>query len=145
MPNCKVIDRPEPGKALILTATNELWLTNRFKRRHDGRRRSLFKNSVRFIPIERIPKQSDWLFTCSMEPRQFKHWEDGSDDFFDTMEGSSHSKKNCSLKLISTKYAEFFNQHKLWELFDIHHQNFDKYEAAVKKICEVYKIKYEGI
>ncbi len=77
-----------------------------------------------------------------MMPQQFDKWL--NEDMFITINGSQHSKENCSLSLISNKYAEFFNKHQLWELYDIYY-DFEKYENAVKQICEAYQIKYEGI
>jgi len=100
------------------------------------------------MPIHRIVEHGDWIFTCKMEPQQFDKWLSGvynPEDDFVTIGGSQHSKTHCSLTPISDAYAEFFNKHKLWELYDIHYQNFELYEEAVKKVCEVYKIQFEGI
>jgi len=142
----QIISRNGP-EVLLLNKDNELWLTHRVKRKKDNRRRKIYtKNySVRHIPIKRIPQNGDWLFTCSMQPQQFDKWNDGDEDDFTTLNGSQHSRKNCSLSLISTEYALFFIKHQLWELYDINDKDFDKYELAVRKICEAYRIKYEGI
>jgi len=161
----KLISR-KGSKVILLTKDNELWLTHRIKRKKDYGRQKRTSRSVLHIPIKRIPKYGDWLFTCRMEPVQFGEWkiknpndyscnkEDYSEDEwyrmwneedFITIDGSSHSRSNCSLHLISTRYAEFFIEHKLWELFEINNQDFNLYKSAVKKVCEAYKIKFEGI
>ena len=105
--------------------------------RHDGW-------SIRHVPIRRIIEQGDWLFTCSMKPVQFGVWLNKEEDDFETLNGSQHSKRNCSLSPISDEYAKFFNDHKLWELYDIY-EDFDKYKEAVKQVCLAFKIRYEGI
>lgn len=134
------------SEVLLKNKDGELWLTKRVKRKKDCSRQFIMDKgwSVRHIPIKRIPQHGDWLFTCKMEPVQFDKWIDDEKDDFISIDGSHHSKINCSLSLISNKYAEFFIKHQLWELFDVHGQCFEKYEEAVKQICSVYKIKYEG-
>ena len=123
----------------------KLWLTRREKKKKDPNRRKLTDGwSVRHIPIRRIIERGDWLFTCSMKPEQFGAWRNGEEDDFNTLNGSDHSKRHCSLSPISDEYAKFFNDHKLWELYDIY-QDFDKYREAVKQVCLAYKIRYEGI
>lgn len=139
------IVKREGSQVTILTEHNELWLTKRVKQKKDSTRRVKRFKSVRYIPIKRIPKEGDWLFTCAMEPRQFSHWEDLERETFETIGGAHHSKHGCSLNLITTKYAEFFIKHKLWELYEINYSQFDRYEEAVKLVCQAYKIKYEGI
>ena len=42
------------SEVLILTKTNELWLTRRVKRKKDSRNRVLREDSIRYIPIRRI-------------------------------------------------------------------------------------------
>ena len=100
-----------------------------------------------------------------MEPQQFSHWEktDWDEDYieklsvdkiedliftnFATLDGSIHSLKHCGLRLISDKYAQFFMENKLWELFD---SNVDiefrwlNYENKIKTICLEKNIFYEG-
>jgi len=126
-----IIDRLK-SEVLLLNKKDELWLTRRVKHKKDSKRRKITNKgwSVRHIPIERIPQNGDWLFTCSIEPKQFDKWLE-EDDFI-TIDGSVHDKKHCSLKLISTEYAEFFIKHKLWELYEINFSNFELYEKAVK-------------
>lgn len=151
--------------------SGKLWLTRRKKRRHDSRRRKgwyLRGKSVIYIPIKRIVEKDDWLFTCSLKPLQFSHtlfkdkelkgydknyWDNVSkeereafiEDDFVTLEGSHHSRKHCSLTPISDEYAKFFNDHKLWELFEINYKDFEKYEQAVKDVCKAFNVKFEGI
>jgi len=124
----------------------KLWLTKRVKRKKDSRRQFIQDAgwSVRHIPIRRIIERGDWLFTCSMRPEQFGAWRNDEEDDFNTLNGSDHSKRHCSLSPISDEYAKFFNDHKLWELYDIYN-DFDKYSAAVKQVCMAFKIRYEGI
>lgn len=58
----------------------------------------------------------DWLFTCRMEAVQFHQWDkdDGAwYDFFTTLDGSSHSYCNCSLKPVSESYALWFNSNEM--------------------------------
>ena len=118
--------------------TGKLWLTRRVKRKKDARRQWKTSHSILHIPIERIVEKGDWMFTCSMQPLQFSHWED--DDRFITLNGSHHSQRHCSLA-----YAKFFIEHKLWELYEVNGKDWEKYPEAVKKVCEAYKIKYEGV
>jgi hypothetical protein len=113
-------------------------------------------------------KKGQWIFTCSMEPRQFdcfdkeknpedynrekftdEQWEMFSKyDAFTTMEGSSHSVKNCSCNTISEAYALWFIKNKCWGIFD-ELPNDDKrwvdYENRIKELCERDEITYEGI
>lgn len=147
------------SQVVVRDSLGKLWLTRRKKLRHDSRRR---KNTracrVIHLPIRRILEKGDWLFTCKMEPVQFdrtipvdrsqypnlsdSEWDIFKDDMFCTLEGSHHSRKYCSCTPISDEYAQFFIQHKLWELF---RNNWEKYEADVRTICNLFKIKYEGI
>ncbi len=120
------------------------------------------------IPDYKKVQPGDWIFTCSMQPFQFKafdepkkesdydrskftdeEWERFSKyDDFETMEGSCHSSKNCSLKIISAEYAKWFIDNKIWEHFDkensIDGETWDKYETKVKQLAEEAGIKYEG-
>ena len=89
-------------------------------------------------------KKGQWIFTCSMQPQQFDHWI--NDDDFVTEIGSHHSLINCSLKIISDEYAKFFNDNELWNLFDEDDDNrWDKYENRLKRVCEEFDVKYEGL
>lgn len=114
-------------------------------------------------------KKGQWIFTCSMQPRQFKSFE-GEDepnpgtlrgttytddqwwaylhDEFLTMEGSSHSIHNCGCQPISEKYAKWFLENECWKLFPDDaddDKKWDIYENLVKDLCKKDKIKYEGI
>ena len=132
------------SECIIRDSKGKLWLTRRKKIKHDSRRQKpKVGRAVKHFPIKRIMEKGDWLFTCSMNPEQFSHWID--DDSFATLNGSNHSKKYCSLSPISDEYADFFIRHKLSDLFEIHDEDFDKYESAVRKICEIFKMKFEGI
>ena len=84
-------------------------------------------------------KKGDWLFTCSMNPVQFGEWENNEKfDGFVTLSGSSHSRRNCGLAIISETYAKFFIENKCEELFDRNSCNWEDYEKKVKKI--LYKL-----
>ena len=74
-------------------------------------------------------------------------------DDFETIEGSSHSQGNCGCKPISEKYATWFIDNKIDELF-VKAENYneeendnawDKYVERVKKRCKEDNIEYEGI
>lgn len=107
-------------------------------------------------PLKHRPQNEishgDWLFTCRMEPLQFDKWLDDKKEDFQTIEGSSHSKSNCSLKPISTKYATWFNENKIWELYkrpeertaEKNQKAFDDYEALVKQKAKEDGVEYEG-
>lgn len=152
------------GSLVILRdKKGKLWLTRRQKRKHDNRRRKSIKHSVLHLPIHRIMEEGDWLFTCSLLPVRFGQWlpknpkdynkseftktswEKFMTDDFTTMEGGHHSKQHCGLKPISDEYAEFFNKHNLSDLFHLNDNDFNKYEQAVKEVCNAFKIKFEGI
>lgn len=167
---CRHIVSRKGSEVIIRDSKGKLWRTHRVKKRHNNRK-GLIKEafrSVRYIPIERVVEKGDWLFTCSMEPKQFSHWDEPrnykdyaiSDERWDEMSekekekwmyedfttigGSDHSRSNCGLSPISDEYAKFFIDKKLWELYDLY-KDFELYEEAVKKVCEAYKVKYEGI
>ena len=114
------------------------------------------------------PEKGDWLFTCMMQPKQFSHFEracmecgrfypttetvctkcnvplkEELDDFV-SIDGSCHSKKHCTLHLISTKYATWFIENKLWELYT-EEDGFDIYREKVKDLCKKTNIVFEGI
>jgi len=128
----------------IRTKTGETWLTHRVKRKTDGRRRRLSEDTVRYIPIKRIPTKGDWLFTCRMEPVQFSHWENDEQLDFVTMDGSHHSQYHCGLHLVSTKYAEFFTAHKLWDLSYLS-VTPEEYKERVRTVVSTFKMKFEGV
>lgn len=117
-------------------------------------------------------KKGKWIFTCSMQPQQFKSWDEekSSDDYnreaftdeswemfskyndFTTLNGSSHAVAGCNLKLISDKYAKWFIKNECWNLLEKHkegeyknYSNFEKYEKDIKALCEKEGIEYEGI
>lgn len=111
--------------------------------------------------------EGQWIFTCDMKPKQFKAfdaeknpadynrasftdetWELFSKyNHFTTLEGNSHSVKNCTCKPVSENYALWFIKNKCWELFPKNQDicNWDEYEAAVKALCIKDGIEYEGI
>lgn len=133
------------SECVIRDSKGKLWLTRRQKSKHDSKRRKRKSRSVIHLPIRRIMEKGDWLFTCSINPEQFSHWRDDDMDMFVTLNGANHSKKNCSLSPISDEYAEFFIKHNLSELYEINYNDFDKYALAVRKVCDAFKIKFEGI
>lgn len=112
-------------------------------------------------------KKGDWIFTCSMQPKQFSHinidknrndydpmsdenWEEIKYDDFETIEGSHHSFKHCGCNKISEKYAKWFIEHKIWELLDSFIASSEEakwhfYEGCVKTKCRNHGIEYEGI
>ena len=112
-------------------------------------------------------KRGQWIFTCSLEPKQFDSFEPEKDpkrfdrskfsdeswelfskyDDFTTTEGSLHSVQHCSCKVISQKYAKWFIENKIWELFPPYglEDSFQVYEKLVKEKCEKDNIEYEGI
>ena len=92
-------------------------------------------------------KKGDWLFTCGIIPKQFNNFHNDDPDSFETMEGSHHPVKHCSMGLMSNEYAEFFNKHKLWKLYDkdIEGDELEIYKEKVKKFCKKHNIKFEGI
>lgn len=120
------------------------------------------------VPHYKIVKEGDWIFTCSMEPKQFKsfhkpkkeenyersafsdeEWERFSkfDDFV-CIDGSCHSSRHCSLRIISEKYAKWFIDNTIWKLFDdkLEPENaFNDYEKKVKKLVKEAGLEYEGI
>ena len=104
---------------------------------------------MKLTPEIKAIKKGQWLFSCSMKPLQFDHWDEKYNDFdgFYTIEGSSHSVSNCSLSPISDEYAKFFIENKCDELFDASAEGnyWDAYENAVKELCTKHSIKYEGI
>jgi len=128
-------------------------------------------------------KPGDWLFTCRMEPVQFGSWDEKNpEDYyeieefnkrtdeekfnfchsdFSTFDGSSHSVCGCGLSPISEKYAKWFIENKVWEIYEKHdnregkpvvgedHTEFNTitwelYEKDVRKLCEEHNINYEG-
>lgn len=116
--------------------------------------------------------EGQWLFTCSMKPLQFKSWDSFRDpknyfndedlhiwkkytkdqkfdfviDSFETTDGSSHTRKNCSLRLVSEKYALWFIENKCWDMFDDSLENcWEAYELKIRSLCERDGIVYEGL
>ena len=88
--------------------------------------------------------KGEWIFTCSMEPKQFDHWVDI--DSFVTMEGSSHSRHSCGLVPITKEYAEWFIKNECSKLFDFNIENpWDVYIEKVKELCKRDNINFEGI
>lgn len=117
------------------------------------------------------PNQGDWIFTCSMKPLQFDHFIEkspndysrGKDtveeweiflkfDDFQTMEGSHHSRRNCSLKIITEAYALWFIKNQIWEIYDKvksddtipEDQVWIEYEKTIRQKCDKDGIIYEG-
>lgn len=111
-------------------------------------------------------KSGQWIFTCAMQPKQFDHYEEKDpeqytkgnftdqqwDDFlhyddFVTIGGSWHSRRNCGLKPISESYAIFFIDNELWKLFfeSDGDQCWVKYEERLRRVCDEFQIKYEGL
>ncbi len=92
-------------------------------------------------------QKGQWLFTCSMQPLQFLAFDENGDDFT-TMNGSKHSVRNCSCKIISENYAKWFIDNKIEELF-AKYSNIDNrwelYENEVKELCKRDNIIFEGI
>lgn len=122
----------------------------------------------RYTEIKDKLVKGAWIFTCSMEPQQFGKFDiikaedydenyikslspEELDDFlhdgFETMAGSSHSIYHCSCSPISEKYATWFNENEIWNLFDEDNSDnkWDIYVTKVKKLCEEQGIEYEGI
>lgn len=120
-------------------------------------------------------EKGQWIFTCSMKPLQFSHierlnikkeefsdhwakatdeeWEIFANDSFVTLEGSHHSKRNCSCKPISEEYANWFIKNECWNLFPNKHGEtkpslnknvWDEYGDKIKELCVRDGIKYEG-
>jgi hypothetical protein len=111
-------------------------------------------------------KKGQWIFTCSMKPLQFSHidvltdddrkhwdmpdekWETFKYDSFYTIEGSNHSKENCSCKTISGNYAQWFLKneiHTMYDKFKGMENSFTLYVADVQARCFEAGIEYEGI
>jgi hypothetical protein len=113
-------------------------------------------------------KKGQWLFTCAMKPKQFNEWlpeknPQNYDSFafvgeewerfskyddFSTIDGSLHSEHNCSIHLVSEKYANFFLSYecdKMYvEPFDETNNHWLIYENRIKRLCEEMNIEYEG-
>jgi len=100
-------------------------------------------------------KKGDWLFSCSMKPLQFSHWTNGDLDSFETIGGSQHSERNCSLSPISEKYALWFIENKCWEIYDRIAEETNEseeafanvwtlYEEEIKKLAESAGLEFEG-
>lgn len=114
-------------------------------------------------------KKGDWIFTCSLEPMQFSHFEPKTpedynasflssmdeeelsnflNDDFVTMNGSSHSYKNCTCKVVTEDYAKWFianNVQALFNQFENQPTPFALYENAVRLLCQQHNISFEGI
>ena len=125
--------------------------------------------NMKLTPEIKAIKKGQWLFSCSMKPLQFDSWDvknykdygirdrwdtlspEEKEEFlfndFHTMEGSHHSLVNCSLSPISEEYALFFIANKCDQLFDssVEGNYWDAYENAVRELCVLNNIKYEGI
>ena len=116
--------------------------------------------------MEKDLKKGQWLFTCSMKPKQFgkyvprnradygesKNEEEFLEwckyDDFETLEGSSHSQGNCGCKPITEKYVRWFIDNGIDFLYDSNEPDevkWDKYVERVKKRCEEDNIEFEGI
>lgn len=77
-------------------------------------------------------KKGDWLFTCSMQPKQFGKWQNEDMDDFETIEGSSHNKNNCGLKPISENYAQWFLKNEFWNFYHYLNNGMFKYRWQCK-------------
>jgi len=119
-----------------------------------------------------MPKQGEWLFTCSMKPLQFNKWtpRDPKDYFednrwenyspeekhawlhddFETIGGSEHSRTNCSLKPISETYALWFIKNECWNIYNqieielkAHHEFTD--EEWSEKLWSTYEERIKAL
>lgn len=110
-------------------------------------------------------KRGKWIFTCSLEPKQFDSFDEEKDpndysrdrftdeewesfskyDDFTTIEGSSHSVKNCGCVPVSKKYALWFIKNECHKLFiDDGTYNWDAYKKKIKEKCKLDGIRFEG-
>ena len=85
--------------------------------------------------------EGTWIFTCKMNPVQFKCWLGWSENGiyrnpsgnFETMDGSGHSAIHCSISKISKEYADFFILNKISDLFGyIKDRDVEKIESKMK-------------
>lgn len=114
-------------------------------------------------------KIGTWIFTCEMKPKQFQgyqyrdhtkysvKWHEMTPlekmkfayDDFTTLDGANHSISNCSCREVSEKYALWFIENKideLWEPIDTEEADRWKlYEDKVRAKCIEAGIEYEGI
>ena len=91
---------------------------------------------------------SEWEAMSADEQFHFIH------DDFETMEGSCHSRKNCSLEIISEDYAAWFIKNECWNIYDRIMDRLEPddeetnpwslYEREIKELAEKDGIKYEG-
>jgi hypothetical protein len=118
-----------------------------------------------YSELKDILKTGDWIFTCSMKPVQFKevcgnNWEDyfeSEEEYnkltenekfnfihsdFLTIGGGKHSFKSCGCEPISEKYALWFLENTIDDLF---YGDWNVYENLVKQKCEEAGIMFEGI
>lgn len=94
--------------------------------------------------VKKITKGT-WIFSCSMKPLQFSEWLDNGFNDFETIEGSHHSRRNCSLSIISEGYAKWFLDNKIDELYEeIGEDTWTIYENKIKELAERDGITYEG-
>ena len=106
-------------------------------------------------------KRGDWVFTCTLEPQQFDSFMPNNPEHFDrskftedawelfinygyftTMRGN-HSTINCGCTRVSEKYAKWFNENKVYELYD-QDESFDVYECKIRELCIRDGIEFEG-
>jgi hypothetical protein len=86
-----------------------------------------------------------WIFSCSMKPLQFGEWYDDQYDEFETIGGSQHSRRNCSLSIISEEYAKWFLANKIDELYvECGEDTWTIYEDKIRELAKRDGINYEG-
>jgi hypothetical protein len=98
--------------------------------------------------------KGDWLFTCRMEPVQFRRWlyddlgPDNPDDF-ETLDGSCHSRLHCSLKPVSTAYGEWFKANRMEQYYDFflteHVSSLSQWRAISDKSRYCYRETPNGV
>ena len=92
--------------------------------------------------------KGEWIFTCSMKPKQFDYWDDEQEDNFHTIDGSYHSRTHCGLVPITKEYAEWFIKNECDKLFDPESNIEDKWDIYINKVkvlCERDNINFEGV
>jgi hypothetical protein len=90
-------------------------------------------------------KKGQWLFTCSLKPKQFSHYDDNDEDF-NTIGGANHSFKHCGCKLISDEYAEWFINNITEDMLPPsgNEKRWEIYETKIKELCIRDNIEFEG-